>query len=290
MLNSISLPANMSERLPLSIVILTLNEEARLPACLASVASCEDVAVVDSGSTDRTQTIARAAGARVFTSPFVNFAAQRNFAHASIEFRHPWVFHLDADEQMTPELLDECRQVAGSNPSYDGYYAAPHMMYKQHWLPHCTDYPAWQARFVRARGFTFIQSGHGQREAPGMRMGHLKSGYAHDITPASDAEWEAKHRRYAREEAAEIIRHSAPLGLLLKQAVTRRGIERRRAIKQLSHSLPARPLLRFVYQYILRGGFLDGAEALGYCRRLARYEGFTASEIKQLRSLSHAKS
>ncbi|MES1169040.1 MAG: glycosyltransferase, partial [Oleiharenicola lentus] len=63
--------------MPLSIVILTLNEEARLPACLASVAACDDVVVLDSGSTDQTQAIARAAGARVLTNPFVNFAAQR---------------------------------------------------------------------------------------------------------------------------------------------------------------------------------------------------------------------
>jgi glycosyltransferase involved in cell wall biosynthesis len=280
----------MTERLPLSIVILTLNEGTRLPACLASVAACDDVVVIDSGSADQTQAIARAAGARVFTNPFTNFAQQRNFAHSTVEFRNPWVFHLDADEQMTPELLEECRQAAASTPSYDGYYAAPRMMFNNQWLPRCTDYPAWQARFVRAQGFTFIQCGHGQREAPGMRMGSLKSGYEHDITPASDAEWEAKHRRYAREEAEEIIRQSAPLGRLLKQTITRQGIERRRAIKQLSHTLPARPWLRFVYQYILRGGFLDGAEAFHYCRLLARYEGFTAGEVKKLRSLTDGKS
>lgn len=278
----------MSERRPLSIVILTLNEAARLPACLASVAACDDVVVIDSGSTDQTAAIARAAGARVFTNPFVNFAQQRNFAHTAAGFRHPWVFHLDADEHLTPALLEECVRVAAANPPLDGCYAAPRMMFEGRWLRRCTDYPAWQARFVRREGFTFVQSGHGQREAPGLRLGYLQAGYDHDITFASETEWETKHRRYAREEAAEVFRHAAPFGQLLGRALAGRGLERRRAVKQLSHALPARPLLRFVYQYFLRGGFRDGAGAWRYCRLLARYEGFTAEELKRLKAATHA--
>ena len=278
----------MSERLPLSVVILTLNEATRLPACLASVANCDDVVVVDSGSTDGTQGIARAAGARVLENRFITFAEQRNFAHTSAGFRHPWVFHLDADEQMTPELLEECRQATTSDPAFDGFYVAPRMMFHGRWLPRCTDYPAWQARLVNSRRFSFVQVGHGQREAPGLRMGYLQGGYLHDISDASQVEWEAKHRRYAREEAEEVVQYSAPIGRLLRSALTGVGLERRRALKQLSYVLPARPLLRFVYQYLLRGGFLDGAGAGRYCRLMARYEGYTTAELRRLRADRHA--
>jgi len=59
---------------------------------------------------------------------------------------------------------------------------------------------------------------------------------------------------------------------------------RRRALKRLSYSLPFRPALRFVYQYVLRRGFLDGAPGLRYCQLLARYEGFSTAEIRRLRS------
>jgi glycosyltransferase involved in cell wall biosynthesis len=277
----------MPEPLPFSIVILTLNEETRLPACLASVAGCDDIVVVDSGSTDRTQEIARSAGARVLVNRFVNFAEQRNFAHAHVQFRHPWVFHLDADELMTPELLEECQLVTLKDPPCDGYYAAPHMMFHGRWLRHCTDYPAWQARLVHGRRFSFVQVGHGQREAPGMRMGYLQAGYFHDISDSSGSEWETKHQRYAREEAEEVLRESAAFGQLLGRAITGSGLERRRAVKHLSYYFPARPLFRFVYQYVLRGGFLDGAGAYRYCRLLARYEGFTTTELKRLRATRH---
>ena len=276
----------MSEPARFSVVILTLNEEHNLPGCLASVAGCDDIVVLDSGSTDRTHEIARAAGARVLVNPFVNFAEQRNFAHAHAQFRHAWVFHLDADEQMTPELFAECARVATANPPLDGYYAAPHMMFHGHWMRRCTDYPAWQARFVRPGKFLFVQSGHGQREAPGLSLGRLQAGYTHDISVESEADWETKHRRYAQQEAGKILQETAGTGALLRRVLTGPALERRRAIKHLSYSFPARPLLRFIYQYFLRGGFLDGKGAYRYCRLLARYEGYAKAELQRQRAAS----
>lgn len=277
----------MSDPWGFSVVVLTLNEERNLPGCLASLAGCDDIVVVDSGSTDRTVEIARAAGARVLVNPFVNFAQQRNFAHAAAAFRHPWVMHLDADEQMTPELIAECGDTAAANAALDGCYVAPHMMFHGRWLRRCTDYPAWQARFVRWERFSFVQSGHGQREAPGLRLGRLRAGYLHDISIHDPAEWEAKHRRYARQEAEEILSDPTPVRELLRRILAGPALARRRAVKRLSHFLPGRPLLRFVYQYFLRGGFLDGRAAWGYCRLLARYEGFASAELRRLRRERH---
>jgi len=106
-----------------SVLILTLNEEKSLPGCLASIKDCDDVVVLDSGSTDRTASVATTAGARVVVHPFENFAQQRNFAHDAIEFRHPWVFHLDADEQLTEALCAECAELPATG-SLDGCYVA----------------------------------------------------------------------------------------------------------------------------------------------------------------------
>ena len=277
----------MSERThAVSIVILTLNEETNLPQCLASVAGADDVVILDSGSTDRTAEIARAAGARVFTNPFRDFAQQRNHAHQRIEFKNPWVFHLDADEQMTPELLAECAAILADAP-FDGYYSAPHMMFHDRWLKRCTDFPAWQARFARVKGFNFIQVGHGQREAPDMRMGFLQGAYLHDISVPDLADWENKHRRYAQQEAVRALAEQRPIMHSLRAFFAGPALERRRALKQLSYRLPFRPFFRFFYQYILRGGFLDGASAFRYCRLLARYERYAAEELSSLRKKNH---
>ena len=264
-----------------SVLILTLNEERNLPRCLASVAHCDDVVVLDSGSTDRTTSIAREAGARVFVRPFDNFAGQRNHAQSAIAFRHPWVFHLDADEQFTAELTAECRTASGDQ-DLDGYWVAPKMLWNEHWVPHCTDFPAYQARLVRAPQFSFIEVGHGQRESPHMRLAHLRQSYLHDLSSGGEAEWLDKHRRYARAEAA--AHHRGEASARYADLFSADRLRRRRALKHLSYSFPFRPALRFVYQYILRRGFLDGAAGFDYCRLLARYEGFTSAELRRLRA------
>jgi glycosyltransferase involved in cell wall biosynthesis len=271
-----------------SAVILTLNEERDLPGCLASLATCRDIVVLDSGSTDRTVAIAQAAGARIFTRRFDNFAGQRNHAQREIPFRHPWVFHLDADERMTPELDAACRAAIAEPAAaqLDGFYVAPKMLWNGRWIPRCTDFPAWQARFVKAPEFSFIEVGHGQREAPGMRMGRLNASYLHDLSSGGEAEWLDRHRRYARAEARQHLATGPAPSLAALVAADK--LARRRALKRLSYALPARPLLRFVYQYLLRGGFLDGRAGLNYCRLLARYEAFTRDELRALRRASAA--
>jgi glycosyltransferase involved in cell wall biosynthesis len=267
-----------------SVLILTLNEERNLPRCLASVTSCDDLVVLDSGSTDGTVAIARTAGAQVVARPFDNFAGQRNYAQREIAFHHPWVFHLDADEQFTPELFAECRARA-TDPAanLDGYFVAPKMLWQGRWIPHCTDFPAYQARFVRAPEFVFAEVGHGQREAPAMRLGRMQANYLHDLSAGGEAEWLAKHRRYACAEAEHHFHTAAGGERLWPELFARDPLRRRRALKRLSYVLPARPALRFVYQYLLRGGFLDGTAGLHYCRLLARYEGFTAEALRALR-------
>lgn len=263
-----------------SVVILTLNEERDLPRALQSVSTCDDIVVLDSGSTDRTAEIARKAGARVLVRPFDTFAGQRNYAQKNVAFRHPWVFHLDADEQFTPELEQECRSISGRD-DLDGCHVAPRMLWMGRWIPHCTDFPAYQARFVRAPQFEFIDVGHGQREAPHMRMHRVEANYLHDLSSGGVSEWIERHRRYARAEARHHVADTTQFNL--KDLTSGDSLLRRRAFKKLSYLLPFRPTARFVYQYLLRGGFLDGKQGFEYCRLLARYEGFAAEEIAKLR-------
>jgi glycosyltransferase involved in cell wall biosynthesis len=264
-----------------SVVILTLNEERNLPTCLSSLRGCQDVLVLDSGSTDRTSVIALEWGARVLENPFNNFADQRNYAHRHGDFKFPWVFHLDADEQFTPELFEECSNWSDNHGSFDGAWSAPKMLWKGNWMRRCTDFPAWQARWVRARGFEFIQAGHGQREHPRMRMTKLRSCYLHDMSTNGTSDWLSKHASYAQQEARDFLAAPAPAWSAL---LSRDALVRRRAIKHLSGHLPFRPQMRWIYQYILRGGFLDGPAAREYCGLLAQYDAMIQKEIKSMRA------
>lgn len=95
----------MEPRPPLSVVIITLNEEQNLPRCLESVRWAEEVLVVDSGSKDRTREIAEKAGARVLEHPWEGYGQQKNFANS--QAKNDWILSLDADEELTTELRAE---------------------------------------------------------------------------------------------------------------------------------------------------------------------------------------
>jgi glycosyltransferase involved in cell wall biosynthesis len=123
-----------------SVLILTYNEECNLRACLESVSWCDDVVVLDSFSTDRTCVIAREMGARVVQRTFDNFGAQRNYALDEIDFKYPWLFHLDADEQFNEALRLECERVIALNEK-SGYFVPNKIIFMGRWIKHCTRYP-----------------------------------------------------------------------------------------------------------------------------------------------------
>jgi len=115
-----------------------------------------------------------------------------------------------------------------------------------------------------------------------MRMGYLAGDYLHDVSDTGSPAWDARHRRYAREEAAQ---HAGPAPTAAAWGRLLRGpaLERRRALKALSYRLPCRPTLRLLYQYVLRGGWRDGAGAWEYCQALARYERYAVAELRRAR-------
>jgi len=267
-----------------SVLILTLNEENNLPFCLSSIANCDDIVILDSGSTDRTIEIAKASRARVFSRPFDNFANQRNWAHKNIQFKYNWVFHLDADERMTSQLVTECAIKASSDDSsVDGFFVAPQMLWRGVWVPRSTDFPAFQARFVHSKRFIFIQSGHGQREHPSMKMQRLVHNYKHEMCSEGTDNWLQKHKKYARQEAERYFADKSKPMRYASALFFQGPLERRRALKHLSYVTPARPLVRFIYQFFFRLGFLDGKAGLEYCLLIARYEGFASIELRAIK-------
>lgn len=270
--------------LPVSVVILTYNEEVNIRDCLASCAWCDDVHVLDSGSKDRTVEIARAMGATVHTNKFKSFGDQRNWAIDHIPCRHPWHFHLDADERFTPGLLGEMLERLGPDGSRSdcaAYQCPSKMILMGRWLKWSGGYPSYQVRLFRYGACRFVDFGHGQREDTPGKIGVLAEPYMHYNFSKGLLEWFYKHNDYSSREAGEamLIRASGrhELGHLLASD----GVTRRRAWKNASYFLRARAVWRFAYNYVYRLGLLDGVAGFRYCAMISSYEYWTELKIKE---------
>ncbi|HUI06647.1 MAG TPA: glycosyltransferase family 2 protein [Verrucomicrobiae bacterium] len=138
----------MQTALQLSVAIITMNEERNLPRCLESVRGlAAEIVVIDSGSTDKTQELARQHGARVEVHPWQGHVAQKS--HALRRCTQPWVLNLDADEALSPELAASIRALfAGSGPNEDGFWVNRRTFYLGDWIRHAW-YPEWRLRLVR---------------------------------------------------------------------------------------------------------------------------------------------
>jgi glycosyltransferase involved in cell wall biosynthesis len=270
----------------ISVVILTFNEEANLERCLRSVAWCDDVLIIDSFSTDNTLQIAREFGARVIQRSFEDFATQRNFALDQGALKYDWVFHLDADEEITPVLATEIRSIAKTG-DLAAYRVASKLIWNGQWLRHAGLFPWYQVRFGQKRALRFCQTGHGQRElVPPELVGTLRSPLMHYPFSKGVHDWIEKHNRYSTAEARLNASNRRELGSLVGNILARNQDERRRALKQLFARLPFRPTARFLYMFVFRGGLLDGRAGLTYCRLLAWYERMIVLKEREAR-ISH---
>lgn len=258
-----------------SILLLTYNEAANLPRCLEALTWCDDIVVIDSGSTDETVEIAKAAGARVLTRPFDNFANQRNFGLNEGEMKHEWVLHLDADEVATREFIDALAALEPTD-GIDAYNVPSKTMLFGQWLRHAGMWPTYQVRLGHRERLRFKQVGHGQREdLPAERVGTFDVPYLHYSFSHGMRRWLEKHVRYAADEAELILEERARSGA----AEDGEGATsaRRRAKARAAHlPLCLRPLARFVYVYLFRQGFRDGRAGFAYAFMLSVYEGMTA--------------
>ncbi len=270
----------------ISILILTYNEAANLPACLAALKWADDILVVDSHSTDNTVAVAREAGARVLQNPFVNFAVQRNYGVEQGGLKHEWVLHLDADEVVTPAFVEEMRR-AIQTPNLDAYRVPSKMIFQGRWLKYSGMYPTYQVRLGRRNKLKFVQVGHGQREQlPPGRLGTLREALLHYSFSKGIADWVVRHNRYSTDEALHFVNDLAGQpqdwgGILCLGDAVRR----RRAVKRLAFHLPFRSALRFWYMFVLKRGFLDGRAGYDYCRLLAFYEYLVSLKIQELRAI-----
>ncbi len=272
-----------------SIFIQTLNEQDNLPGLLDSLEGFDDVVVLDSLSTDDTRTIAEARGCRWYERPYDGRGPHQNWAMEHVDFKHRWVFYLDADERMTPELRREIEAIAlkwesgewtrDNNPV--AYYCGRKNFFRGRWIRHAMP-PGNIMRFFQPPHIRFERLANPVPVIDG-RVGYLKEHFLHYNFSKGLREWIERHNRYSSYEAAETVKALKnnpvrPRNLLSKDRNTRR-LE----LKNLSFRMPCRPLLKFVYMYLFARGFLDGRPGLTYCTLQAIYEYFIVLKAREIR-------
>ena len=272
------------KRRVISVLILTRDEEADLPGCLHSVRWCDDVHVFDSMSTDRTRAIAREHGATVQERSFDDYATHRNAALGSVRFRHPWVFLLDADERLTPELADEAQRVVRTEAAegVSGYSLQRRDFLFGTWLKHAQISPFY-IRLVRPERARYTRAINEVLEVEGV-VGRLVAPLDHFPFSKGIAHWIRKHNVYSTMEAELIVRQGGLQQPSLRTALLSRDFhERRLHQKALFYRLPGRPLVKWVYMVVWRRAVLDGRAGLTYATLQAIYEYLIVLKTRELR-------
>lgn len=268
-----------------SIYILTYNEEIDIAECIESALLSDDVIVVDSFSRDRTCEIAQRYPVRIVQHKFASHGQQRTWMLRDVPAKHEWVYILEADERMTPELFQECLKAMQSD-EYIGYYVAERVMFMGRWIRHSTQYPRYQMRLFRKDKVWFTDYGHTEREVCDGPTGFLKETYPHYTCGKGFDRWIEKHNRYSSDEAKETLRQLESGSVNLSQIVFgKTEVERRRALKDLSLRLPLRPVIRFFYMYFILGGILDGRAGFTWCMLQAFYEYLITLKVWELQHM-----
>lgn len=167
----------MENKFPLSVVVLTKNEESRIGACLESVKWADEIIVVDDGSSDKTVEIAKAFTDKIFIKKMDIEGRHRNWAYS--QAKNNWVLSLDADEIVTPELKQEIIGVLKNNPQENGFTVPRRNYIGNYWVKYAGWYPAAQLKLFKKDKFRFEEAEIHGRVFMDEPCGHLKSDIIH---------------------------------------------------------------------------------------------------------------
>jgi glycosyltransferase involved in cell wall biosynthesis len=264
--------------IPVSVVVMTKNEEANIAACLSTLQDFAEVFVVDSRSTDETPSLAQALGARVVEFDWNGrYPKKKQWALENLPFSHDWVLYLDADEAIPTELADEIRDELQSGPRHAGYFVELDYRFLGRTLRH-GQHVRKLILFDRACGHfaeyddldatnMWEVEGHYQPRVDGS-VGELKTSLVHDDHDSLFHYFE-RHNRYSDWEAVVRAKGSPT-----------NGTQRWPRPKAVFNALPFKPLAFFFHSYVIRLGFLDGRSGFHYALAKAFY--YWQIRVKQI--------
>jgi glycosyltransferase involved in cell wall biosynthesis len=230
-------------RPPISVTIITLNEELNLPGAIRSVAWADEVLVVDSGSSDRTVELARELGARVLSHGWEGYGQQKNFAQTNA--KHDWILNLDADERVPAELARELQDAVASAEARGirGFRVARKTYYLGRWIRYGGWFPNYLARACDRRHARWTEPRVHEELRLSGPAGTLASPLDHFAFP-SIREQVLTNLRYAREGAEQ---------------------QKNRGLRPSRFKLVFKPIGKFLETYVLKRGFLDGLPGFIIC-------------------------
>lgn len=268
----------MTRHTTIAGVVLTLNEEKDLGRALRSLAWCDELLVIDSGSSDCTQDVAEEFGARflqhIQNPPFL-ITEQRNWALNESGVKSDWVLFIDADEEVGPTLAANIRECIKSADGFDAYNLTPRFWFLGQWLRRTQGYPNWHPRLLKL-GTTSFVGGVWETFLQPANVGKIYVPYEHYAFSKGIDDWLERHQRYAEWEACCVYEHissNRPSEILTPRS---------RRLRYLATKLwPARPVGRFAQKYLLQLGFLEGWQGLVFSLLMAFYELIIVVKIIQ---------
>jgi len=263
--------------LPVSVIVPVRNEARNLSRCLESLAQFGEVYVIDSQSTDDTVAIAQSRGAKVVQFHYAGgWPKKRQWAIDTLPFAYDWILLLDADELLTPELVEEIRR-AVQDPGVYGYSIRLQLYFLGRVLRHC-DASFWKlSLFRRGRGHFECRLKDQDASMADMEVHEhvVVDGPTEELHNAlvhhnvdSLSRYILKHNEYSNWEARVLLRAEGDSEYDSQEMSTDlfgTQAQRRRWLKRNLYRLPGSPVLLFLYRYVFRLGFLDGVPGLIYC-------------------------
>jgi len=225
------------DRKQLSVTIITLNEERRIGKCIKSVSFADEIIVVDSGSQDRTVEIAEQAGARVIHQDWLGYGRQKEFAVE--QAINDWVLCLDADEWLSPELLQSIQSVL-EHPEFRAYQFPRRNRFMGRWLRHGEGYPDWSLRLFDRNHAHWSEDEVHEKVVPDVDVGKISGDLMHESEETLQQYLE-KQDRYVTLQAQTIV-DQGKISIVTRMVIS--------------------PIVRFIKFYLIRLGILDGIPGL----------------------------
>jgi glycosyltransferase involved in cell wall biosynthesis len=227
--------------------------------CLKSVSWASEIFVVDSFSTDKTKEIASKYTDKITEHQYTNSAEQKNWCLKNLPFEHEWLLLIDADERMLPDQIPEIEN-AIKTTDFVGFYMPRRNYFLGKEIRYCWA-PGYELRlFRKEQGEWDGRRVHSELVLNG-RIGYLKNKFDH-FTRDTISLYISKLNRHTSWEADEIINRSGD-ALMNKSAIPRPL--HKKAMRRIWHFLPFKPVFLFMYQYVLKRGFLDGYQGFLIC-------------------------